>query len=251
MKKLITAIISATLLMGSMAGVAQAAATKYVVPDHGWVTIYKQPSTTKGTVVRLQLKQKAEYVSKYNSSWYKVRYDGKVGYITTSTNYTHLVTVDSTPVPVPVPVPVPAPTDVQVKRDKIIETAMGLIGQVNYVHWQDRQEAAAPYATDCSGFTALVFKLANIGVTLINRDDDDQAKVGTKITSYDQLQKGDLVFFGNIGSSTSLTDVGHVGIYIGDGKMIHNANPTNDVIVSNINSSYYTSKFMWARRVIN
>jgi len=139
---------------------------------------------------------------------------------------------------------------VAAKRDKVVKTALSLQGKVQYVPWTQRQEAHAPYKTDCSGFTALVYKLANIGVTLVDRDDDHQAQVGTKITSYKNLQKGDLLFFGNIGSSKSMKDVGHVGIYIGNGKMIHNINSKSDVKISDINSSYYKNKFMFARRVI-
>jgi cell wall-associated NlpC family hydrolase len=134
------------------------------------------------------------------------------------------------------------------KRAKIVQTAMNLKGHVNYVSWQNRQEKKAPYATDCSGFTALVYKLANVGVTLVNRDDDDQAKVGTKV-GYGNFKKGDLLFFWNSGSKNH-SDVGHVGIYIGDGKMIHNASPSADVIVSSVNSSYYKTRFIVGRRVI-
>ncbi|WP_051620373.1 C40 family peptidase [Paenibacillus sp. UNC451MF] len=139
---------------------------------------------------------------------------------------------------------------VAAKRDKVVKTALSLQNKVQYVPWTQRQESHAPYKTDCSGFTALVYKLANVGVTLVDRDDDHQAKVGTKITSYKNLQKGDLIFFGNLGSSKSLKDVGHVGIYIGNGKMIHNLNSKNDVKISDINSSYYKSRFIVARRVI-
>lgn len=139
---------------------------------------------------------------------------------------------------------------VQAKQDKVVKTALSLQNKVQYVPWTQRQEAHAPYKTDCSGFTALVYKLANIGVTLVDRDDDHQAQVGQKITSYKNLQKGDLIFFGNLGSSKSLKDVGHVGIYIGNGKMIHNLNSKYDVKITDINSSYYKNRFMFARRVI-
>ncbi|MFK7697310.1 NlpC/P60 family protein [Paenibacillus sp. HJGM_3] len=137
------------------------------------------------------------------------------------------------------------------KREKVVQTALSLKGQVQYVNWRNRQEAHAPYKTDCSGFTYLVYRLANVGVGLVNKDDDSQAKVGTKV-AWGNFKKGDLIFFGNIGSSKSLSDVGHVGIYIGDGKMIHNANGSKDVVISDIyNSSYYKSRFSVARRVIN
>jgi cell wall-associated NlpC family hydrolase len=135
------------------------------------------------------------------------------------------------------------------KRNKVVQTAIGLTNKVDYVHWTKRQETKAPYKTDCSGFTYLAYRLANVGVKLVNKDDDAQAKVGQKV-SWGKFEKGDLIFTWNSGSKNK-SDVGHVGIYIGDGKMIHNASAKNDVIVSNIyKGSYYKDRFIVARRVI-
>lgn len=143
-----------------------------------------------------------------------------------------------------------AATSADAKRDKVVQTALSLQNKVSYVNWRNRQEAHAPYRTDCSGFTALVYKLSKVGVTLVNRDDDAQAKVGQKI-GWGNFKKGDLIFFGKMGSSNSISDVGHVGIYIGNGKMIHNLSPSRDVTITNIyTNSYYKSRFTVARRVI-
>ncbi|HTG70102.1 MAG TPA: C40 family peptidase [Candidatus Udaeobacter sp.] len=142
-----------------------------------------------------------------------------------------------------------AATSAAAKRDKVVRTAIALTNKVQYVHWTQRQESHAPYRTDCSGFTYLAYRLANVGVKLVNRDDDDQAKVGTRV-AWGHFKKGDLIFTWNSGSKNR-KDVGHVGIYIGNGKMIHNAGAKNDVIISNIyKSSYYKNRFIVARRVI-
>ncbi|MFK7697311.1 C40 family peptidase [Paenibacillus sp. HJGM_3] len=144
-----------------------------------------------------------------------------------------------------------AATSADAKRNKVVQTALSLQNKVQYVNWRNRQEAHAPYKTDCSGFTYLVYRLANVGVGLVNKDDDSQAKVGTKV-AWGNFKKGDLIFFGNMGSSHSKSDVGHVGIYIGDGKMIHNLSSSRDVTITNIyKNSYYKSRFTVARRVIN
>lgn len=149
----------------------------------------------------------------------------------------------------PAAVSVEALSPLDAKRNKVVQTALSLKGQVQYVHWTQRQENHAPYKTDCSGFTYLVYKQANIGVYLINKDDDSQATVGQKI-EWGKFEKGDLIFFWN-GGSKNKNDVGHVGIYIGDGKMIHNANGKSDVILTNIyNNSSYKERFVVARRVI-
>lgn len=141
-----------------------------------------------------------------------------------------------------------ASASVEAKRNKVVKTAISLTNKVDYVHWKKRQEVRAPYKTDCSGFTYLAYRLANVGVKLVNKDDDDQAKVGQKV-AWGKLEKGDLVFFWL--NSKNKKDVGHVGIYIGDGKMIHNITPEKDVIISNIyKNSYYKDRFVVARRVI-
>ena len=58
------------------------------------------------------------------------------------------------------------------------------------------------------------------------------------------LQPGDLVFF-----STYEPGISHVGIYIGDSQFI---NASNDgVSVADLNSRYWASRYVGAKRVIN
>jgi cell wall-associated NlpC family hydrolase len=90
-----------------------------------------------------------------------------------------------------------------------------------------------PERFDCSGLTSWSFK--QIGITL-PRASRQQATVGTPVP-FDQLQPGDLVFF--------YQPVSHVGIYVGDGKMI-NAPQTGDVVkYANVNRGNFTT----ARRI--
>ncbi len=251
MKKIISLIVAAVLMLGSLASVS-AASGQYVATNKGWVTIYKKPSTAQGSISRLQLGQRAKLVSKYNKYWYKVSFNGKTGYITTNSKYTKLVgaavQTTSTSTSTSTPKPKPASSSVEAKRNKVVQTALSLKNKVDYVHWKNRQETRAPYKTDCSGFTYLAYRLAKVGVLLVNKDDDDQAKVGKKV-AWGKFEKGDLIFTWL--NAKDKTNVGHVGIYIGGGKMIHNAGSKNDVIISNINSSYYKERFITARRVIN
>ena len=67
---------------------------------------------------------------------------------------------------------------------------------------------------DCSGFTQLVY--GNLGIDL-PRTASQQATAGQPVASLDEARPGDLVFFDY---SSSRAGVDHVGIYIGDGKMI-------------------------------
>jgi gamma-D-glutamyl-L-lysine dipeptidyl-peptidase len=101
------------------------------------------------------------------------------------------------------------------------------------------------FGFDCSGFTYTIYK-AN-GIT-IPRDSSVQATHGKAINK-DDLQKGDLLFFAyEQGKGT----VHHVGMYIGDGKMIHAPNPASTVEVVNVfDSTHYSSEYAGARRYLD
>ena len=93
---------------------------------------------------------------------------------------------------------------------------------------------------DCSGLVYYCY--GQFGYKL-NRVADDQMDNGTAV-SYDNLQVGDLVFFGS-GSYAN-----HVGIYIGSGNFVHAANPSSGVRVSSLNETYYANRYIGARRII-
>jgi len=109
--------------------------------------------------------------------------------------------------------------------DAVLTEAYKHIG-VAYVYG-----AAGPSNFDCSGFTSYVYRLAT-GIN-IGRTTYDQIDAGREV-SYSELQPGDLVF----------PHEGHVGIYVGNGMMIH-APQTGDVI--KVAPVY---KFWRARRII-
>jgi hypothetical protein len=67
---------------------------------------------------------------------------------------------------------------------------------------------------DCSGLVQVVFK--NLGIDL-PRTSSQQATSGTAVASLDDARPGDLVFFDH---SSSRAGIDHVGIYVGDGRMI-------------------------------
>ncbi|MGD2033926.1 MAG: C40 family peptidase, partial [Bacteroidales bacterium] len=69
------------------------------------------------------------------------------------------------------------------------------------------------FGMDCSGFVQIVFKINHIPVP---RDTKDQAKKGTDVPGLQHIQPGDLLFFQNKGK-----EISHVGISIGQGKVIH------------------------------
>ena len=94
---------------------------------------------------------------------------------------------------------------------------------------------------DCSGFANYVCK--QNGIDLHRVAQDIYSNDGTWV-SKDSLQPGDLLFFGY-----GPYCVTHMGIYVGNGQMIHASTSTTGVIYSDINSNYYTRMYVGAKRV--
>jgi cell wall-associated NlpC family hydrolase len=82
--------------------------------------------------------------------------------------------------------------------------------------------AAGPSAFDCSGLAVWAYKQAGVSLP---HNSAAQSRVGTPV-SINALRPGDLVFF--------YSGVSHVGIYVGDGQMIHAPNPSAPVRIAPI-----------------
>ncbi|MBR4904341.1 MAG: C40 family peptidase [Selenomonadaceae bacterium] len=117
---------------------------------------------------------------------------------------------------------------------RIISNAMDYLG-VPYVFG-----GTSPYGFDCSGYVQYVF--ANAGISL-PRTADVQYEVGSPISTT-ELVAGDLVFF-----STYTWGASHVGIYLGDNNFIH-ASSSRGIAVDSLGSSYWSSHYIGARRIL-
>lgn len=102
------------------------------------------------------------------------------------------------------------------KAEKAIAFARAQIGKP-YV-WG----ATGPNSFDCSGLTLGAWKAAGVSLP---RTTWDQVEVGKRVATSD-LQPGDLVFF--------YDDISHVGLYIGDGQMIHAPKPGTNIRTESI-----------------
>ncbi|MBP1989166.1 C40 family peptidase [Paenibacillus eucommiae] len=124
------------------------------------------------------------------------------------------------------------------KATKIVNLAQSLKGKVTYKYGVNN---SVKYIFDCSSFTKYLF--ASQGITL-KWGSNLQSKQGTYVAKKN-LKKGDLVFFG-----TSLSNLTHVGVYMGNGKYIHNTigKNINGVLISDLSAS---KKYITARRVLN
>lgn len=95
-------------------------------------------------------------------------------------------------------------------------------------------------ALDCSSFVQQVFREQKISLPRTARE---QFYVGSEVMRGD-LQKGDLVFF-----QTYARFASHVGIYLGNRKMIHASSRDRRVVISSMDTPYYLSRFLGARRM--
>ena len=97
---------------------------------------------------------------------------------------------------------------------------------------------AGPSAFDCSGLTLAAWRAA--GISLPHYSFSQYNK--TQHISLSQARPGDLLFFFKYGTH-------HVSMYIGNGKMVHAANPSSGVIVTSVYDPWYTSRFSGVGRV--
>ena len=123
------------------------------------------------------------------------------------------------------------------KGQEIADYALQFVGYP-YVYG-----GSSPKGFDCSGFTSYVYK--QFGIT-INRTASTQLDNGTPV-SMSELQPGDLVMFKKSGTGSKRAS--HVGIYIGNNQFVHASTPTVGVIVSDMDSAYYGTGFVGARRL--
>jgi cell wall-associated NlpC family hydrolase len=148
--------------------------------------------------------------------------------------------------PLPPVVSAPTPTDsarngdvgatgsVESRGDDVVKIASNYLG-VPY-----RTGGESTHGVDCSGLACVVYR--SVGIKL-PRTSDDQARVGAPV-SRDDLEPGDLVFFG-YGSNVS-----HVGIYAGDGNFIHASDRARSVRFDRLDNKYFRKRYVTARRVL-
>ncbi|MBN7274657.1 hydrolase [Ligilactobacillus pobuzihii] len=97
------------------------------------------------------------------------------------------------------------------------------------------------YGYDCSG---LVYGLHRVFNITIPRDADDQQVQGAPV-EVDSILPGDLVFFAYEHGTGS---VHHVGMYIGDGKMIESRTPGKQVDIAELTEPKFAAEYAGYRR---
>lgn len=180
-----------------------------------------------------------------NNGWYKVKYAGNTGYIRSD----FITIIDGAPAGAPTggatdaadnyTTAVTAPQGENLSlRDKLVSCALQYVGY-SYVYGG----ASPSTGFDCSGFVKYVFSQFDYAIT--RSASSQYANDGTAIAKSDLLP-GDMVFF----SSNGGYSVTHVGIYIGNNQFVHASSPKIGVVISSLDSNYYTRVWFGAKRLL-
>lgn len=200
------------------------------------VNLRKGPSTGSSLLTQLKAGEQVEIFG-FNCGWYKVRYEGQVGYIRSD-----LLTLLEKPEgnqgrAASVDVSVPASGSSGSSSDLGQQIATYALQYVGYPYVYGGK---SPSGFDCSGFMQFVF--AQFGYQ-INRTATAQLANGYYV-EYDDMQPGDIIYFG-FGSTAS-----HVGMYIGNGQFVHAQNSSTGVVITSLSEPWYANRYLCAHRIV-
>ncbi|MHA6483007.1 C40 family peptidase [Paenibacillus sp. strain BS8-2] len=229
------------------------------------VSFRKGPGTSYTRLRYLKAGEEVSVVSQPSSGWYKViDSKGVTGYVSSQSQYITVGESTSTggdagsgnsgeSVVDNVDQPGSSTGTANASVDKMIATGMKYLG-TPYEYGSNRNTTTT---FDCSDFTKHIFKVA-LGVTLPadSRQQGTYVKnKGNAVTSISQLKRGDLMFFmsykGSSKSSYSGVDkssqrITHVGIYLGDGKVLHTySNESGGVRTNDIMGTAWEYRFLY------
>ncbi len=180
------------------------------------VNVRKGPGTGYEKLSSLTSGTRVKILEKLDG-WYKISKDDITGYM--SADYVSLLNGDTS------------------IGQQVVELAM------EYLGYKYTSAGASPKTGfDCSGLAMYLY--AQFGYD-IPHSSKTLAKTGLSITK-DELQPGDLVFFRSASSSA----VSHVGIYIGNGDIIHARYSVKKVCINNLSESYYSKYYLHSMRIV-
>ena len=183
---------------------------------------WSSSSTNVGT---LESGDKVTVTGKCSNGWYRINYNGNIAYVHGRYLRDSAGNAEQTPE--------------VTGSGKAVEIANFVMQFVGYPYVYAGASPSTGF--DCSGL--MYYCLGQFGYSM-NRVADDQMNQGTAIAR-DDLQVGDLVFFG-YGSYAD-----HVGMYIGGGNFVHASTPSSGVRVDSLDQTYYVNKYVGARRIIS
>ena len=240
------------------------AVKKYVSAES--LNVRKSPENNAEIINSLRINTQVTVTEVVNSTWSKITYNGKQGYVaskylsdkkvdissrneevnraakqetvkteTTTAQETKTTTENKQETKVEETAPK------STENEKASTSSSGVTGSdvvayaKQFLGYKYVYGGSSPSGFDCSGFTSYVYK--HFGYSL-NRTSSGQRSDGIAVDKAN-LKAGDILCF-----------TGHVGMYIGGGSFIHASNPSGGVKISNLSESYYKSRYITARRII-
>lgn len=188
--------------------------------------------STEGEILSTYSSGTAMSIIGLNNGWYKVKYEGNTGYIRSD-----LVSLASGSVSGAASLSASSPEGQNPIGMQIADYARQFVGY-KYIYG-----AASPKSGfDCSGLTYYVYK--QFGYSISRTASQQFRNNGIQVAKAD-LKPGDLVFF----SSNGGRSITHVGLYYGDGKFVNASTSKTGVIMSSLDSAYYTRTYYGAKRI--
>lgn len=220
------------------------------------IYVRKGPGTNYDYIDTLILNDSVIVIAE-DGEWYKVKVDGKEGYIakwllsetkkettsrgevnrSTESNQTSTDTAN-------------VASSNEKNEEQTTTTQSSSVGQQivdyakQYLGCKYVYGGSGPTTFDCSGFTMYVY--SKFGVSL-SHSATAQSKKGTYVAKED-LRPGDLVFFKDY---ETMVGIGHCGIYVGDGNFIHASSGTGYCVkISTLLTGSYNTRYETARRIL-
>ena len=143
------------------------------------------------------------------------------------------------------------------RQRQIISYAFRYIGYP-YVwagEWPTKSSPYGPQAAggfDCSGFTFYVMQ-CHFGYAVRGRGAGDQARLAKPRLTRGRLLPGDLIFFGTEGARSTVAQIYHAALYMGNGWFVHSTGSSDGVTIASLDdpyNTYWKTSFAWGRRVL-
>lgn len=228
-------VTSEYLLTGYDANVkAQEKMTEVLVVNCDKLNVREEPSTECGISTKVSEGEQLEIVEDEKDGWYKASINGLEGYV-----FAEYVDVAYT-----------LPTAIEIKEVVVTSSSKPNQSGQSYSNLDSNVSQKAvdlintaykylgnPYVyggnsltngIDCSGFVKQIFGMYGYSLP---RSSKQYVSVGTQVPM-SQIKPGDILIY-KYGSS-----IGHVAIYIGNGKIIHAANPSKGICIGNYDFVY-------------
>ncbi|QGQ99529.1 hypothetical protein EHS13_34060 [Paenibacillus psychroresistens] len=192
-------------------------------------TLLKDPTSGAKVLRNMQKASVVHITEETNKDWLQVvADDGQIGYLLrASTDYIYKADRPAW----------------EKKIDTVIAEGLKFMG----APYQFGASTKQTETFDCSSFMKLIFGRSDV---ILPRDSRQQSQQGDKI-SLDQLRKGDLLFFTTASRKdlTGLDHIGHVGIYLGENKVLQTYKVGVGVTVTNLDANW-TSRIVSAKRIV-